>query len=271
MKVNGIEIKGRSVSGYATAVALPEYGVVFDCGMAVHDAVQAQHVCITHGHLDHFGGIARHAYIRGMTGMSPSQFYVPPWLKGRVAQMMQFWADVQEARRAPFMCETIDSTGRRVIGRNRCIQSFRTDHRIPSQGYTLIEQRKRLKPEYVGTPGRELGRMRREGTKFEDVFDVPLVAFTGDTRATLYDRVRFETNVLIAECTFLEDVTVGEAQKKGHTHISELAAKADRFEGVGALVLCHFSKRYSNRDIEAAIASLPASLRAKTTYLPVGK
>jgi len=271
MKVNGIEIKGRSVSGYATVVALPEYGVCFDCGMAIHDAVQSETVCITHGHLDHFGDVARHAYIRGMTGMASSLFVVPLSLTGRVEELMAYWAKVQEARRAPYRTTTLRAGDSLGIRSHRIIRSFETDHRIPSQGYMLLEDRKRLKPEFVGVDGRELGRMRKEGIRFEDVFEVPLVAFTGDTMASLYDRVKFEVKVLIAECTFLNDVTVDEAHKKGHTHITELAAKADRFEGVEALVLTHFSKRYGNKDIEAAIASLPASLRAKTTFLPVGK
>ena len=272
MKVNGIEIKGRSVSGYATAIALPEYNIVFDCGMAVHDAVQAEHVCITHGHLDHFSGIARHAYIRGMTGMAKSHFIVPAWLEGRVHQTMDFWAEVQESRKAPYKVTVCQEGGGPIwVGRNRIIRSFKTDHRIRSQGYILVEERKRLKPEFVGTSGKELGRMRRERIQFEETFEVPLVAFTGDSRIEGFDWLQTRAKVLIAECTFLGDVTVGEARKKGHTHITELASKAAQFKDAEALVLCHFSKRYSNKDIEKAIASLPASLRDKTTYLPVGK
>lgn len=271
MRVNRIAIRGRSVSGYATAVALPEYGVCFDCGMAFHDAIQCEHVCITHGHLDHFGGVARHAYIRGMTGMAASQFLVPIALNGRVEEMMNFWAQVQRARRAPFMTYVVEPGRTTFLGKDRFLRAFATDHRIPSQGYLLYEERKRLKPEFVGIEGAELGRMRREGIKFEEVFEAPLVAFTGDTRATLYDRVAFKVRVLIAECTFLNDVSLEEAHQKGHTHIAELSAKADKFDGVEALVLTHFSKRYDNRAIDKAIATLPESLRAKTTFLPVGK
>jgi len=281
MKVNGIEIRGRSVSGYTTAVAVPEYDLCFDCGMALYDAVQCNNVAITHGHLDHFGGIARHAYIRGMTGMAPSRFYVPRGLQGRVGQVMRFWADVQGARMAPFTVSPVEVDHRVEIGQGRTdpgrqrrfIRSFKTDHRIRSQGYVLVEERKRLNPKYQGIPGPELGRLSREGVSVNELFEVPLVAFTGDTRASVYDRdmLALKVKVLIAECTFLGDVEVEEAHHKGHTHISELAAKADLFEGVGAIVLCHFSQRYCNADIEKAIATLPAELRAKTTYLPVGR
>ncbi len=274
MKVNGIEILGRSVSGYATAIALPKYGLVFDCGMAVHDAVQAEHVLITHGHLDHFGGVARHAYIRGMTGMADSQFLVPPWLVDRVHQVMEFWSDVQEARKAPYGVTAVLPDKRVSIGNKCFVRCFPTHHRVNSQGYVLVEDRKRLAAKYKGTPGRELGKLSRQGIDVNERFEYPLVAFTGDTRATVFDDdiLALKAQVLIAECTFLkDDVSVKEAQRRGHTHIDELAERADRFANVKALVLCHFSKRYGNRDIEAAIAKLPKSLREKTTFLPVNK
>ena len=270
MKVNGIHIVGRSVSGYGTSVALPEMGLLFDCGIANYEAVQCDTVLITHGHLDHFGDVARQAYIREMTGMSPTTFIVPPWLKNAVDETFTFWAKVQRARKITF---DVRISGRTRVRKDRLVQAFPTNHRIKSQGYVVVDERKRLKPEYQGLPGQELGRLRREGVVFEEIFTVPMVAFTGDTRATIYDEdiLALKAKVLIVECTFLDDVTVEEARKKGHTHISELAARADRFVDVGALVLTHFSKRYSNADIEAAIATLPESLREKTSYLRVGK
>jgi ribonuclease Z len=273
MKVQGIEIKGRSVSGYATAIALPEYSLCFDCGMAIHHAVQSKYVAISHGHLDHFGGVARHAYIRNMTGMSASTFLVPPVLKSRVDQVLQFWAEVQEARKAPSVTRVLseNSTSQKV-GKYRVVKAFDTDHRITSQGYVLVETRKRLKPKYIGTPGAELGRLRREGVEFEDKFEIPLVGYTGDTRYSLYNQYKPRARVFIAECTFIDQmVTLEKTHKKGHTHLDELARRPEIFDEVGTLVLCHFSKRYVNRDIEAAIAKLPKCLREKTTFLPVNK
>lgn len=272
MKINGIEIRGRSVSGYATAIALPEFDLVFDCGMATHDAIQAENVAITHGHLDHFGGIARHAYIRGMTGMPSSQFLVPGWLVPYVHKTMRFWGEVQEARKAPYGVTAVLPEQRVNLGKGRFLRAFKTHHRIQSQGYVLVEERKRLKPEFVGTPGKELGRMRREGVEFEDVFEVPLVGFTGDTRARLFDSYQPEAKVFIVEATFIDDeVTVAEARKKGHVHLDELAARPEVFDKVETLMLAHFSKRHTNADIEAAIAKLPKELREKTTFLPVAK
>lgn len=278
MNIQGIEIKGRSVSGYATAVTLPEFDLCFDLGMATHDAVQCQNVAITHGHLDHFGGLARHGYIRGMTKMAVPNYIVPPWLVGPTRQTFEFWGDVQRARRAPHNVITAEPHEDIPIGPlkgKRFLRAFPTIHRVPSQGYTLIEKRKRLKPEFEGIEGRELGRLKREGVLIEDEVEFPLFALTGDTEVRVLDSMPYEAmnaKVLAFECTFLgDDMTEKEAARRGHTHIAQLARRANQFHSVGAVLLYHFSQRYSNKDIEAAIADLPASLRAKTTYLPVAK
>jgi ribonuclease Z len=274
MKVEGIEIRGRSVSGYATAIALPEMGICFDMGMAHHDAVQAQHVMITHGHLDHMGDIARHAYIRGMTGMSPSTFYVPEHLVDSVRGLFAFWANVQEARKAPLTVHSVKSGNKplQIEGTNKSVVSWETSHRIKSQGYTVYENRKRLLPEHLGKEGRELGALRKSGVQIEEEVAIPMVSFTGDTRIAVLDRntPALQSKVLIMECTFLSDVEEEEANRKGHTHIDQLAKRVDRLDQVGSLVLCHFSKRYTNQDVEREIAKLPDGLRQKTTFLPVG-
>ena len=274
MRVQRIQIVGRSVSGYATTVALPEYSLCFDLGMATHEAVQAEYLAITHGHLDHFGGLARHGYIRGMTGMHVPKYIVPPWLKASVGQTFEFWSKVQQSRRAPHASISLSSGESLDIGHRRILRPFDTVHRVPSQGYTLCEQRKRLKPEYQGLSGHELGKMRRDGVEFEDTFEHPLVSFTGDTEARVFDQVPdrvLKSDVLILECTFLSDVSEKEAIKKGHTHIDQLARRADQFADVKSLVLIHFSKRYRNRDVEEAVSKLPEALRVKTTFLPLAK
>ena len=274
MKFGKHNIVGRSVSGYSTSITLPDMGISFDCGVANHDAIQCNTVLITHGHLDHLGDICRQAYLRAMRGMEPTTFLVPHWLVKRVHELFTFWAKVQQARKCPYSIKIVGWNERVDICKDRFVRAFETDHRISSQGYVVVEERTRLAAKYRGTPGRELGRLRKEGADLDEVFEFPLVAFTGDPRASVFDGdlLALKAQVLISECTFVNgDVTVAEARKKGHVHISELAAKAHRFADVGTLVLTHFSQRHTNRHIEEAIASLPAALRTKTSYLPVGK
>ena len=77
MKLAGIEIVGESVSGFGTAISLPELGIALDCGVITPATMACQHVLITHAHMDHLHCAVRHMYLRDMTG-SPhkSIFYV---------------------------------------------------------------------------------------------------------------------------------------------------------------------------------------------------
>jgi len=274
MKLGGITIEGRSVSGFDTAITLPELGVSLDCGQGGAQARQCQTVLVTHGHLDHFGGIVRHAYIRHMTNMTPSIFVVPPFLEEAVHQQFAFWAKVQRAQKADYQV-VVAMPGQKVeLGNRRFVRAFPTSHRIPSQGYVVGETRKRLKPEFVGIDGKKLGEMRRQGIVFEDEVEVLMVAFTGDTRVSVFDQdiEALRAKVLISECTFIgDDVTLAEAHKKGHIHLDEIAQRAERFQQNEAVLLAHFSHRHDNRDIAAALATLPEPLRGKVHYLPVGR
>jgi ribonuclease Z len=146
---------------------------------------------------------------------------------------------------------------------------FLTTHSIKSQGYTLFETRQKLKTEYQGHGGKKLAWLKKQGVAITEGVDVPLLAFTGDTTADLLDRKVFKAKVVVVECTFLEDISDEESARKGHLNIRQLAEKSHSLEDVGAVVLCHFSKRYGNSDIAAAIKNLPLGLREKTTFLPV--
>jgi len=269
MRVNGIRIDGHSVSGYTTTLVLPEHKLLFDCGDASRRAVRHRDVAITHGHLDHFGDVARHANIRHLLRTPPSRFFVPPWLEDPLHKLISLWGAVQEAA-PPFEAVVVAPGERAPLGKKRFLEAFPTDHNLPSQGYRLIEQRRKLKPEYVGTPGPELGRLRKEGVEIEDVTEVVLFIYSGDTRAAAYDDIDLTAKVAVLECTFLWDKSVEEAHKKGHTHISELADRADLLDNTESVLLTHPSARYCDCALAEAIERLPTKLREKTTFLPFG-
>lgn len=269
MHVNGVDILGRSVSGYATAVFLPAYNLCFDMGEASSDALRAEYVAITHGHMDHLGCVAQHAHIREMVGQHPPTYIVPPCLSDAVPEIFEIWGRVQGHGEAPYRLAVTEPGSRADLPRNAFLKPFRTFHRVESQGYTVYETRDKIKAEYLGLPGRQLGQLKAEGVEITDQINCPVFTFTGDTTSEVFEDRVFDAKVVMIECTFLEGISEEEATYKGHIHINQLAENEAAFEEAGAVVLCHFSKRYNNRDVEEAIKGLPSSLRDKTTFLPV--
>jgi len=272
MRVQDIDIVGTSVSGFATAIALPQFKICFDCGVSTPDVQRCDTILITHGHIDHFGALAAHAHTREMVSGGVPTYITPAPLVKEVVAMMDMWGRIQGQHPAPHVTSRLNEGESFCMGK-RLIRSFKTDHRGgDSQGYIVYDVRKALKAEYRGLPGQELGRLRKEGTQIEDVKEVPLVAFTGDTRATIFDdkeHPALKAKVLIVECTYLDDVGEDKAEQWGHIHISQLRQLAEQgtFDNVEALVLCHFSQRYDNSMIEEALKDFPHS---EVHYLPMG-
>jgi len=272
MRIQDIEIVGTSVSGFATAIALPQFKICFDCGVSTPNVQRCDTVLITHGHIDHFGALPAHAHTREMVSGGVPTYIAPAPLVKDIIDMMDMWGRIQGQHPAPHVAYRLDE-GESVSVGKRLIRSFKTDHRgSDSQGYIIYDVRKALKDSYIGLPGHVLGRMRKEGVKLENVVEVPLVAFTGDTRATIFDDLdhpALKAKVLLVECTYLDDVGEDKAEQWGHVHIAQLRHLAEQgvFDDVKALVLCHFSQRYNDSMIEEALKDFPHS---EVHYLSMG-
>jgi len=61
------------------------------------------------------------------------------------------------------------------VRRDFQIRALQTHHGGVSLGYSLISVREKLKPEYAGTPGQELARMKKAGVEIQYRIEVPLV------------------------------------------------------------------------------------------------
>jgi ribonuclease Z len=161
------------------------------------------------------------------------------------------------------------------LGFQRVVRPFRSIHRVPCQGYVVSERRQKLKPEFHGLAGAEIARRRAAGD--ESLFELQetaLVGFTGDTRIEVLEREELlrRVKLLVLECSFVDErVSVEEARAMGHVHLDEIVERAELF-GNEAVLLTHFSERYTSAEIVAALdKKLPPALRAKVTPLLAGR
>lgn len=102
----------------------------------------------------------------------------------------------------------------------------------------------------------------------------PEIAFTGDTMSDFIvdpeNHDVLKSRILVMESTFVDDsISIEHTREYGHTHLSEISSHADKYQNK-AIILIHFSARYTSEEIQSAIAKLPASLADRTYALLEG-
>jgi len=98
LTVAGFEVEGVSISGQETCIILPRCKVVLDSGRCPQRAIFQQTVLLTHGHLDHVGGLPFHVTSRGMAGLPPSKLVVPPVYADGIKRLFSVYDELQGGR-----------------------------------------------------------------------------------------------------------------------------------------------------------------------------
>lgn len=122
--------------------------------------------------------------------------------------------------------------------------------------------------------GSQIVKLKQSGSEITDTILYPEVAFTGDTTSDFILDPRnadaLRAKVLITEATFLDDqVDVDHAREHGHMHLSEIMEHSQWFRNE-AIILTHFSNRYSLEDIRKAVSRLQPKLISKVVALTEG-
>jgi ribonuclease Z len=268
----GYRVEGLSVGGIETAIDLPDLKLAFDVGRSPEGVLARETILFTHGHMDHMGGIAYHAAMRALKNLRPPTYVVPPECAEGVRALFEAWARLDHARHAHSL--VVLAPGEEwQLRPGWIVKPFRSPHSAPCQGYGIWRRREKLRPELAGLSSEEVGRRKLAGERVTESTLTPEIAFTGDARIEVVEReeVVRTARLLILEVTFLDDrVSVADARKKGHVHLDEVVERAELFQNE-ALVLTHFSSRYTRAEIEALLAvRLPDRLRERAIPLLAG-
>ena len=268
----GLQLKARSVGGIETCIEVPRFRLAFDIGRCPDSALKCETVLVTHAHIDHMAGLPWHAAMRQLRGMSPPTYVVPPAIVPGLEALFAAWA-VLDNGRLDHELVPLPPGERLDLPRGLSVESFLSPHRAPTQGYALIERRRKLRAELVGLTSEQIQGRKRAGEVIHDEEDSVEVAFTGDAQIEVLDSSPLVRRArrLIIESTFLDDaVPPAEARRKGHIHLSQLAERASDLTNE-AILLTHFSARYRAREIREALdRELPSELRARVQPLLTG-
>jgi len=212
-------------------------------GSCPRAVLPSKYVCVSHGHMDHIGGLAYFCSQRNFQGMGPAKIVCHEGLAPAIRKMMQGYAEL-EGQNTPYELLPLGPEGEIQIKNAIDLRLFETDHTQHSAGYVVVEKRSKLKDDYAGLPQEKLRELRDRGEPITRIVEVPLVAYLGDTApggAMLRNDVR-TAQVVISECTFVDKDHKTRAEAGNHLHLADIVEWLGVLE-CEALVLIHVSRR----------------------------
>lgn len=257
-------LEGRSRAGHETVFRVRDLGIALDIGRCPDMVVSMPHVFITHAHLDHAAGIPFYAGQRRLQQLDGGTVYVPSEVEDDVLELLRIQ---EKLTGAEFEIEVRGvASGEEIrFGRTHLVRAYTAPHRVAARAYEFVERRHRLREEFAGATGEEIGRLRQQRVQVDEEYRSPILFYTGDTDRGLLERcdALYRAEVLMIECSFPAEGHQDRAAKYRHIHVDDIADFADRFEN-RLIVLTHFSRRYSREEIrDAARRRLPASLHER--------
>ncbi|KAK9925966.1 hypothetical protein M0R45_023222 [Rubus argutus] len=273
LTIEGYPVEGLSIGGHETCIIFPSLKLSFDIGRCPQRAIAQDFLFISHAHMDHIGGLPMYVATRGLYGMKPPTIIVPNCIKEVVEELFEVHRKMDQSELKNNLIG-LDVGEELHIRRDLKVKAFRTYHRIPSQGYVVYSVKQKLKQEYLGRSATEIKMLKSSCVEITDTLIEPQVAFTGDTTSDfIVDSTNIDVlraKILVMESTFLdESITVEHARDYGHIHLSEIINQAEKFENK-AILLIHFSARYTVKEIQQAVSALPPPLAGRVFALTEG-
>lgn len=243
------QLVGVSLAGCRTSLYIPELKIGFDAGFPFPFQLSADAFFITHGHLDHASAIPYIVSQKTLNHQKIAHFYMPPELIPPLTEIMNLWQKIElHDYRYEFL--PVDSGDQITLNKHYFIRTFKAHHRIPARGYTLFQHKKHLKAELLGQTKTELMNLKKRGAVLDEVQEVPLMTFSGDTQIEFLWEHPWITQAkyLLIETTYLDDrKTKAQARQWGHVHLDELLEVLPKIQAE-KIILMHISSRYGDQE-----------------------
>jgi len=271
-----LTIRGFSTALFSTWYFVEELGLLFDAGDGVSALLasksrKVKHVFISHADRDHLTGLIQFIQLNGQAN-SPVVHY--PADCGSFPSLEQFSRNFDPHVPRPAWVAIRPGDEIR-IGKDIVVQVIRNGHvqapedKSKSLSFLVQRLKRKLRAEFSGLSGKQIAELRKEKTEAEISEEVRenILGYSGDTPVENDARWN-KVPTLIHEATFLDHADCSndpEAKRNKHSTLPEVMDMVAGTE-IQRLILGHFSSRYSDEQISAA---LQAQLREKNISIPV--
>jgi len=209
--------------------------------------------------MDHAAGIAYYLSHRNFCDLPAGTILVPENLLGPINQILDAWGKL-DGNKVPANLVGVKAGDEYQIKPNLFTRVFPTKHSKGSVGYTVLEKRKKIKPEYAKLTGPQIVELKKQGIEIDYPLEIPIVTYLGDTQNVDFSQLKYivESKILIAECTYYETDHSGRAEAGRHMHINEFAELIEKLQNQH-IVITHTTQRTSMREIRRILKeALPA-------------
>jgi ribonuclease Z len=274
-----LTIHGYSTALYATWYYIEELGILFDAGDGVCSnllgkAGKIKHAFISHADRDHLTGLMQFNQL--FAGLKPTIHY--PKDAGSFPFLEEFFTNFDPHNKGTIWNPIEDKS---IIATKNTIQveAIENGHieqpgLLKSLSFKVFETKRKLKSEFVNLNKNELINIKKEhGDDFlTNEIKRNILSYSGDTPIEDYERYN-NSEILIHEATFLtKEETNTKAFKNKHSSLHEVFEMVANIN-VENLILGHFSSRYNQHDIDAAIKKhiQHYNIKIPVHRIPVGK
>jgi ribonuclease Z len=277
-----MKIEMSSQGLYATWIHLPSYKILLDCGEGAASFLKnrvfnLQYIALSHDHTDHTAGLLTLINTRNL-GMGtrglPLTILHPP-KSPMVEDLKAFITKTQRHLSYPLAWKTMEPKEEILLKENLLLRTFKVQHGgAEAQGYSLIELRRRLKPEFQGLRPEKIQALNAQNVEISETYRKILLAYSGDAWKMPHQEA-LDTDYLIHDCTFLREEDrepeEGEEPKRSktptHASLNEVLQFAREVHPKKETYLHHVSPRYKGPDLEEARRKLPP----KIALIPPGR
>ncbi len=261
-------LAGYSVAGEESVIIVPELDVIFDIGKCPREALTANHVLLSHGHMDHVAGLPYYFAQRDFQGQAVAKAIVPANLVEPLEDLMRAWGRV-EGHVPPHEFIPMEAGGEYEIRRNLVARAFSSNHIPGSLGFAVIDIRQKLKAEYSGMTERQIVELKKKGVEITNRTEYPLVAYLGDSGPGDYASLPHVVNAkaLLVECTFFDDDHMKRARAGRHMHIKDIRRMLEGMNNE-RVILVHVTRRTNIGEARKILRkSLPQDTLQRVTFL----